>query len=228
MNDELMDIELTAGQLETAVEQYVKLNMREVSQTQFRDWLTNTSDVKEALFNAVINESLNDILETYTRLQAEYIEDDQISVSYADIHTAVDKAVEEINAKSAYQQTVDAFETEVWCNVQVEATHNWPGCPFDEVSYLRDLHRHVFHIKAYKKVTHSDRDQEFIMLKHQIADYLHFVYFDEKQKLCVLNAMSCEMLAEELIMQFDLSRCEVSEDNENGAVVNARDVTKTP
>lgn len=109
--------------------------------------------------------------------------------------------------------------TEVFCTLQIEGTHCWPGCPFKEVAYLRDPHRHVFFIKAYKLVTHSDRDVEFIMLKHQIAEYFQQTYFDLPTHLCIFGAKSCEMIAEELINVFDLSRCEVSEDNENGAIV---------
>lgn len=111
------------------------------------------------------------------------------------------------------------MKTEVFCTLQVEGTHSWPGCPFDEVSYLRDPHRHVFHIKAYKTVTHSDRDTEFIILKHKIQQYFVTEYQMPHQRLCVFGAMSCEMIAEDLIEAFDLSRCEVSEDNENGAIV---------
>lgn len=109
--------------------------------------------------------------------------------------------------------------TTVYCTLQVEGTHHWPKCPFDEVAYLTVPHRHMFHIKAHVPVTHSDRDVEFIMLKHKIESYLGNVYYDEKQKLCVFGAKSCEMLAEELMDEFGLSMCEVSEDNENGAVV---------
>lgn len=104
--------------------------------------------------------------------------------------------------------------TEVYCTVLFEATHNWPECPFEEVSYLRDLHRHIFHIKAYKKVNHDDRDVEFIMLKHSIQLYLRTTYPGK-----TIGAKSCEMLARELIEEFGLSKCEVSEDNENGAIV---------
>ena len=123
------------------------------------------------------------------------------------------------------------YNSVVFCTVQVEGTHNWPTCPFDEVDYLRVPHRHVFHIKAYKPVTHSDRDVEFIMLKHLIRDYLvnqYGVYarHDEVTSKgyythCEFGAMSCEMIAEELIEKFDLSKCEVNEDNENGAIVEA-------
>jgi hypothetical protein len=109
--------------------------------------------------------------------------------------------------------------TEVFCTLQIEGTHCWPECPHDEVAYLRDPHRHIFLIKAYKKVTHDDRDVEFIMLKHTIQEYMEVKYFTES--LCNFGAKSCEMIAEELIEQFELSRCEVSEDGENGAIVTS-------
>lgn len=111
------------------------------------------------------------------------------------------------------------IKTEVYCSLQVEGTHCWPACPFDEVAYLRDPHRHMFHIKAYTTVNHDDRDVEFIMLKHTIEYYLKKKYYHSTQKMCVFGAMSCEMIARELIELFDLSRCEVSEDGENGAIL---------
>lgn len=113
----------------------------------------------------------------------------------------------------------------VYCSLQVEGTHCWPSCPFDEVAYLRDPHRHVFHIKAYKHVTHDDRDVEFIMLKHQIQNSLRLGYWNEDQKLHVFGAKSCEMIAKELIFNFHLHMCEVNEDGENGAIV---EVTEEP
>lgn len=116
---------------------------------------------------------------------------------------------------------------EVFCTLQIEGTHNWPSCPFDEVAYLRDPHRHVFHIKAHKPVFHDDRDVEFIMLKHKIQKFLIGKYWSgytpreefSGTAVCEFGSMSCEMIAQELIEVFDLSRCEVSEDNENGAIV---------
>ncbi len=113
---------------------------------------------------------------------------------------------------------------EVFCTLQVEGIHNWPACPFDEVSYLRDPHRHMFHIKAHKYVTHSDRDVEFIMLKHAIKVYLTGKYFSVDKAAFVFRAMSCEMIAKELINKFDLCKCEVSEDGENGAIVSVEPV----
>ena len=117
------------------------------------------------------------------------------------------------------------IKSEVYCTLQIEGTHNWPTCPFDEVAYLRDPHRHVFHIKAHKPVNHDDRDTEFIMLKHQIGEYLTTKYAKGPQpycygnNVCVFGAMSCEMLARELIEEFNLCRCEVNEDGENGAIL---------
>ncbi|MFY0658099.1 MAG: hypothetical protein JXR12_15280 [Neptunomonas phycophila] len=110
------------------------------------------------------------------------------------------------------------YKKEVYCTLQFEAVHNWPGCPIEEVAYLRDPHRHTFHIKAHANVSHNDRDVEFIELKHKIVNYLREKYPSDVG--CPdIGATSCEMLAQELIEEFDLSRCEVNEDNENGAVL---------
>jgi len=113
------------------------------------------------------------------------------------------------------------YKQEVFCTLQMEATHAWYSCPIDEVDFLRVDHRHIFYIKAYHQVTHSDRDVEFIWLKHEIQDYLKLTYFNEDKRIHILGAKSCEMLAIELIERFNLSKCEVSEDNENGAIVEA-------
>ena len=119
-----------------------------------------------------------------------------------------------------------SIKSEVYCTLQVEGIHNWPECPFEEVVYLRDLHRHIFHIKAHLVVNHDDRDTEFIMLKHQIEHYLLNKYANLEQdghfmddRVCIFGARSCEMIARELIEEFGLCRCEVSEDGENGAIL---------
>lgn len=110
---------------------------------------------------------------------------------------------------------VQQYDTVVYSQVLFEAVHNWPDCPIEEVWFLRYPHRHVFYIKAFKAVKHGDRDIEFIQLKHNIQQYLEKTYPDHN-----LGSKSCEMLASELIREFDLVRCDVSEDNENGAVVS--------
>jgi len=113
------------------------------------------------------------------------------------------------------------MKKEIYCSFQIEGVHYWADCPFEEVDYLRHRHRHQFGIKAYKQVTHSDRDIEFIVLKHQMLAYLHKTYYNDVSKLHWFGGKSCEMLAEELITAFELTRCEVNEDGENGAIVYA-------
>ena len=111
------------------------------------------------------------------------------------------------------------YALEVFCSLQVEGVHAWYDCPLPEVEFLSNDHRHIFHIKAYKSVNHSDRDVEFIQLKHAIQEYLRQKYWRDDIRIHYFGAKSCEMLAIELIDEFDLIRCEVNEDNENGSIV---------
>lgn len=107
----------------------------------------------------------------------------------------------------------------VFCTLQVEGTHCWANCDIPEVEYLKYPHRHIFGIKATAVVDHGDRDIEFIMLKHQIQSYLNTKYFNATSNLHVFGSRSCEMIARELIEEFDLIECEVSEDHENGCIL---------
>ncbi len=126
-------------------------------------------------------------------------------------HHSNDIKYDEISTTELFTRKI---KIEVFCTLQYSATHSWPDCPFESEAYLRDTHRHVFHIKAFKRVTHTDRDVEFIGLKNQILSYLQETYPTGQ-----FGAKSCEMLAIELISQFDLSKCSVDEDSENGSFV---------
>ena len=108
---------------------------------------------------------------------------------------------------------------EVFCSLNVEGIHRWDGCPIEEVKYLKDDHRHLFGIKCYVEVTHNDRDVEFIELKHKVHAYLKDKYYNNIKRIHYFGSMSCEMIAEELINEFNLSKCEVNEDNENGSIL---------
>ena len=103
--------------------------------------------------------------------------------------------------------------------LRMEGIHQWSNCPIEEVKFLRDPHRHMFHIKAWKEVTHNDRDVEIIKLKRDVQHWLWEKYGDGRGTLQFGNR-SCEAIAEELIHQFDLFQCEVLEDGENGAVLS--------
>lgn len=119
------------------------------------------------------------------------------------------------------------YKTTVIATVQFEAVHNWPECPIPEVSYLRDLHRHVFWVTVEKEVHHDDRDVEIICLKRDTLAALK-QFSDRKceedstpQKYCgaYLGRTSCETLARYLCDALDLVAATVLEDNENGAKV---------
>lgn len=94
-----------------------------------------------------------------------------------------------------------------------EGVHSWPDCPLQDVAFLRDPHRHEFHVEAVKLVEHEDRDVEIIMLKRAMQVWC--------QAFRGPHTMSCESMARQLVDAFLLQRCRVLEDGENGAEVTA-------
>lgn len=120
------------------------------------------------------------------------------------------------------------MNTYVIVRFQVEGIHFWPDAKtkLPEVAYLSLPHRHVFHIEAYKPVTHDDRDVEIIMFKRELADYFKRNYWDEPLRLCNFGARSCETIAKDLVEAYDLFIVEVLEDGENGACVTNPNVKR--
>lgn len=117
-----------------------------------------------------------------------------------------------------------ALKSEVYCKVNFEAIHSWPGVVnipgLEEVSYLQYPHRHIFVIRAYSRVTHSDRDVEFIWLQHQIEKFLNEKFGTWNGVAAAIGSTSCEMLGELIIAEFpQVYKVDVSEDDENGAVM---------
>ena len=103
--------------------------------------------------------------------------------------------------------------TKVFITTSFPAFHCWPGAP-DECSFLRNKHRHVFHVRMEKEVFHSDRDIEFITFKKEVDRYINEVWANSD-----MQNESCEMLAKTFMEIFKCVRVEVSEDGENGAIV---------
>ena len=101
--------------------------------------------------------------------------------------------------------------------LQFAGVHRWANCPIDEVSYLRDYHRHVFHVKVWKTVEHDDRDTEIIMFKRDVKSFIRENYYDVDHDACFFGDMSCEMIAKLIYHEFSCSKVEVLEDGENGA-----------
>jgi len=104
----------------------------------------------------------------------------------------------------------------IWVTNQKELYHAYPNAP-EEVSFLRNKHRHIFHFKTYIEVMHDDREIEFIMFKNFIQ--LGFL----EQIDIELNNKSCEMLSDLLYAYVNSAYpnrkiiIEVSEDKENGS-----------
>jgi hypothetical protein len=118
-----------------------------------------------------------------------------------------------------------------WIEVsyQKEGIHKYPAAAedpklatgdWDDVSFLANPHRHMFHFNVRLEVEHNDRDVEFIQFKR----WLERLY---TQGTLQLDYHSCEMMAEELIEQImqhypnrDIE-VRVFEDGENGAILTA-------
>ena len=94
-----------------------------------------------------------------------------------------------------------------------EGFHCWPAAP-DEVAFLRNVHRHVFTVKATIPVDHDDRDQEFFIVRRMIDARIAEIQVSEH-----VESWSCERWALALLEHFGFESCEVWEDEENGARV---------
>jgi hypothetical protein len=109
--------------------------------------------------------------------------------------------------------------TEIIVKLEIAGLHHWPTCDIKEVDYLKNVHRHVFHITCYKEVNHDDRETEFIKLKQEITRDINDWFFEPEKGICHFRNLSCEMIAKKLIETYRLTECTVLEDNENGARV---------
>jgi len=113
-----------------------------------------------------------------------------------------------------------------WIEVtfQREGIHKYPAALTEpalaDVQFLGYPHRHIFHFRVRIAVEHNDRDIEFIQFKR----WLEGLY---TQSIMQIDFMSCEMLAEELIVVIDQHYpgrdvvVSVFEDNENGAILES-------
>lgn len=110
---------------------------------------------------------------------------------------------------------------------QFEGFHRWKEAPA-KYSYLREVHRHIFHVEAEMLVKGDDREIEFIELKRTIA------LFAEKKFGMLTDddhsgtLYSCEQMAERILERFELQSCSVFEDNENGARVTRKEDPEIP
>lgn len=98
---------------------------------------------------------------------------------------------------------------------QFEALHYWPDAP----NFLRNPHRHIFHVEVMVEQKHTDRDIEYFKFKHFLEAEIKERFAGKKFKL------SCEDIAvdiKDFVMDKYRDRkiiVEVNEDGENGAVI---------
>ena len=98
-----------------------------------------------------------------------------------------------------------------------EAIHCWPECPYDDVAFLRNPHRHEFWVEVEIEVSHNDRDIEFIMAKRKLNAFL------AASNKTDLGSTSCEDIAESIMNSGTFQRVQsvtVLEDGENGAKIS--------
>lgn len=114
------------------------------------------------------------------------------------------------------------INTTIWFTFQKEGIHCYPRAAIDpnlaDVSFLASPHRHIFHFRIDIKVFHDDRDIEFIQAKRYTENLF-------TSGALQMDYKSCEMLAREVLAELVKKypergiKISVSEDNENGAVV---------
>jgi hypothetical protein len=98
-------------------------------------------------------------------------------------------------------------------NTTFEGTHFWEEAP-QEVSYLKNEHRHLFHVRVEKKVSHAEREIEIILFKRKVGEIIAVF---QKYTPGVIN-WSCEEWAKRLLQSLEADKVEVLEDGENGAI----------
>lgn len=109
------------------------------------------------------------------------------------------------------------MKTEVVIQISVEGFHNYPGAP-EQVKFLSYNHRHTFIIKCAYQVTDLNREKEIFICRDEVLQYLYECYGVP----CDFGAMSCEMIAKEILDYGEVDGmvwCEVWEENTGGAIV---------
>lgn len=109
------------------------------------------------------------------------------------------------------------METAIIVTFRVEGFHQWKDAKkySDEVEFLSNQHRHVFHFKMWKSVEEDDREIEIILFKRKAIKTIK----DEWGIPAQFGNLSCEQIGKILVEKLELDSCEVLEDGENGALV---------
>lgn len=113
--------------------------------------------------------------------------------------------------------------TTIFVTTQFVEKHQWSEAP-TEVGYLAYPHRHLFMVRLEIEVLHNDRELEY----HTVLKDLGWMISDELLRAWNLY-WSCEDIAQRILTWAKrkwperlLYRVTVSEDGENGSVMEAR------
>jgi 6-pyruvoyl-tetrahydropterin synthase len=110
-----------------------------------------------------------------------------------------------------------------------EALHNWPECPYDDVFFLKNLHRHKIYIKV-KIETTKDRQIEFFKFKYYIDDLIEKLFGNDRLKNIGRKSMEeiCTLILNNLILEYKESRIIVtaSEDDQVSGIVEYDDTIR--
>jgi len=132
--------------------------------------------------------------------------------------------------RETVERVMQAADRKIWVTFRKEGVHRYPAAATDpalctageyDVSFLANLHRHMFHFRVSIDVFSNDRDIEFIQFKRWLESL-----YNNSNSVLNLDYKSCEMIADDLYIQIAdryPSRAvviEVSEDGENGCSIS--------
>jgi len=128
------------------------------------------------------------------------------------------------------ERVMQAADRKIWVTFRKEGVHRYPAAATDpalctageyDVSFLANLHRHIFHFRVSIDVFSNDRDIEFIQFKRWCESL-----YNGSNTVLELDYKSCEMIADDLYIQIADRYpgrnvvIEVSEDGENGCSIS--------
>jgi hypothetical protein len=131
--------------------------------------------------------------------------------------------------RETVERVMQAANRKIWVTFRKEGVHRYPAAATDpalctageyDVSFLANLHRHMFHFRVSIDVFSNDRDIEFIQFKRWLESL-----YNNSNSILNLDYKSCEMIADDLYIQIAERYpnrnvvIEVSEDGENGCSI---------
>lgn len=112
--------------------------------------------------------------------------------------------------------------TNIYVKTRFVALHRWKDAP-EDIAFLRDYHRHEFHVKVTLLVTHAERQVEFYQFKRELDGYIQRNFAPMRTEFIRFD-YSCETLAQMILCwcvvnNFPALSVDVNEDGDNGAIV---------